>query len=129
MIKILVLINRNPRLSVQEFRDYYENNHANFMNELKSVVKDYRRNYANVEGTKLVNTFHQPTFAASGLDVPFCDVVTELWLEDLNALRELYRILGETQVGAQIKDDEDSFLDKASLRVMVCDEVITDLRR
>jgi len=52
MIKILVLINRNPRLSVQEFRDYYENNHANFMNPtgarnsanfLKEIVTDNPR--------------------------------------------------------------------------------------
>jgi uncharacterized protein (TIGR02118 family) len=117
MIKLIILLKRKPGLSREEFRRHYETRHAPLaMKYLDHLLLDYRRNYPQREFSYLAS--NSTTMESGGS----YDAVAEMVVQDTAALEEMYRILADPEVKSVIGKDEATFLDRDSIRIMVCEE-------
>jgi uncharacterized protein (TIGR02118 family) len=117
MIKLVILLKRKPGLSQEDFRRHYENRHAPLaLKYLDHLLLDYRRNYPQRELSYLSSNLASPESGGS------YDAVAEMVVADSAALEELYRVLADPQVKSVIAEDEARFLDRDSIRIMVCEE-------
>ena len=123
MLKVMAFIRRRANISREEFRRHYETGHAPMIRNIAPLILGYRRNYYQPQFDALIHGFHGFHGPPTGGE-PY-DAVTEVWLADEAALQAMYRTLRAD--AARVHDDEDRFLDKASLRVIVVEEVVTDL--
>lgn len=116
MVKLVILIRRRPDLSLEEFRARYERHAPLALSYLKDVLIDYRRSYPVKE--------HSYVSAASAVEESHFeyDVVTEMRLRSAGDLDRMFQILAEPEVEKVIRADEDTFLDRDSIRVLVCEE-------
>lgn len=97
MIKTVAFIARRPDVEPEAFRDHYERVHAPLaLPHLAGIVR-YARNHvvAPIAG-------EAPEFACA----------TEFWWRDGRAITALLARL-ETEAGAEIRRDEDTFMDRA----------------
>jgi len=99
MIKLMALIAKLPELSRNEFRDYYEEQHAPLVASLLPMIARYTRSYLP----------DRPEVPGNLGDANF-DVLTELWFEDDAALAAFWARLAEPEVRAAIRADESNFL-------------------
>lgn len=116
--KILLLMKRRPGLSVDEFRDYYENHHvALALKGGGGAITRYVRRYLEP----------QPD-AESGTneELPY-DVVTELWFDDEAAWRGTLGHLTTAVKPRELIEDEERLFDRSSMRIATVVEQETDL--
>jgi hypothetical protein len=112
MIKIIACIKRQPDLTLDEFRDYYEHRHAPLFqrtipDDVAAAIVSYVQNHAVPLGSGTA-------------DGPF-DCITEIGFEDLAGMRRWSSwYLGPE--GAVLRDDEAHFMDTASRLVVVTEE-------
>ena len=99
MPKLVALISKQPQLSAEEFRDYYEANHAPLVASLLPMIQRYTRSYLPVE----------PDVPGDRGDANF-DVLTELWFADEAQLDAFWIRIREPEVSAAIRSDEANFL-------------------
>jgi hypothetical protein len=117
MIKLVILLKRKPGLSLEEFRRHYEICHAPLaLKYLDHLLLDYRRNYPQREFSYLASNSETKESGGS------YDAVAEMVVQDSVALEEVYKVLADPAVKAVIAEDEARFLDRDSIRIMVCDE-------
>lgn len=117
MIKLICLLKRKPGLSAAEFRRYYEDHHAPLaLKYLRGLLLDYRRNYPQQEISHLAEK------AAAGETELSYDAVTEMVVRDAAVLSEVNRVLARPEVKAVIAADEEAFLDRSAIRILVCEE-------
>jgi uncharacterized protein (TIGR02118 family) len=116
VIKVLAFIRRRPDLSLDAFREYYEQHHAPLINRLLPFYAAYNRNYL------------EAPFRPDQQGVDF-DVVTELVFAS-TADHDAWRAaLADPAVIAEIRADERNFLDQGATRMWVVDEHVDDLAR
>ena len=116
MVKLVILIKRRPDLSVKEFKARYERHAPLALSYLKDVLIDYRRNYPVKEYS------YVSADSAVGELLFEYDVVTEMRLRSSEDLDKMFQILADPEVEKVIRADEDTFLDRESIRVLVCEE-------
>jgi hypothetical protein len=120
MIKLICLLKRKPGLSAAEFRRYYEDHHVPLaLKFLRGLLLDYRRNYPQREIS------HLSEKAATGETGFSYDAITEMIVRDADALSEVYRVLARPEVKSVIAADEEAFLDRSAIRILVCDEQLS----
>lgn len=107
MYKVMAFLARKPGISREEFRAYYEANHAPLVGRLAPRMAAYRRNYLD---------FDEP-FKRDEDQIGF-DVVTEMEFEDRAACERWFDAFRAPGVFDQVAEDEEKFLDRG--RVMVC---------
>ncbi len=99
MPKLIALISKQAHLSAEEFREYYEANHAPLVARLLPMISRYTRSYlpaeADVPGNQGAANF---------------DVLTELWFDDEVQLAAFWKRIREPEVQAAIRADEANFL-------------------
>jgi uncharacterized protein (TIGR02118 family) len=100
VIKLIVLIKRREDLTIEEFRDYYENRHAplfqrTISREVRDAVKLYVQNHA-VPMEQRTN--------------PPYDCVTEFGFDDTAGLT-LWTQWYRGEEGKVLRDDEENFMD------------------
>ena len=105
--KILLFMRRRPDISVEAFRDYYENRHAPLCKQYSSGMKRYIRRYIEPQP-------HPET--GPGGDLPF-DVITELWFDDEEVFRDTVSYLTTTVMPDEIVADEKNLFDRESFRI------------
>lgn len=105
--KILIFMKRRPDISVEEFRDYYENQHAPLCRKYAQGMTRYIRRY-------LVPRPHPET--GPGEDLGF-DVITELWFDDENVFNGTVAYLSTTLMPEEIVEDEKQLFDRSSFRI------------
>lgn len=116
MVKLIALLKKKPGMSREDFISYYEMRHAPLALHLTEMGHDYRRNYprsARVEGREVDAA-------------PEYDVITEVWFRDQAAYQAFAASMKTQEVRAQIVADEERFLDRASSRIFIVDEYITE---
>ncbi len=106
---------RKPGMTLDEFRDYYENHHVKLVLELLPHPVDYRRNY-RVDGSEF-DPFDQK---ANG--EPDYDVIQESWYPSREAFEEMAAIAGRPEVAGPIVADEEKFMDRSATQLMLFDE-------
>lgn len=106
MIKIMLLVNRKPGVSREEFRRHYESTHAPLAaSHLKHLVR-YVRNYVTGQ-------------FRTDFD---CDVVTEFWFDYPGTWREARQALLPQDMLDLFAEDEARFMDRGSMRVLVIEQ-------
>jgi EthD domain len=127
MIKIIVLIKRNPKLTKEQFRAHYEGVHANLALEyIRPYLLDYRRNYP-VSSFSYVDAVESPDGAGyrEGYDY---DCITELWCADRPTMDAMFAKLAEPATRKIIAEDEARFLDPKSVVMITCEEHRSSIR-
>lgn len=109
---------RKPGMSVEAFRDYYENRHVPLCLQYASGMKRYIRRFIDP----------QPhTETGAGDDLAF-DVITELWFDDETVFRGALAHLSYSTMADEIVEDEKKLFDRSSFRIATVVECETDLR-
>jgi hypothetical protein len=115
--KILLLMKRRPGMSVEEFRDYYENNHAPLGAKYSQGITRYVRRYLEPQP-------HPETGPAA--ELPY-DVITELWFEDEAIFKGTLQYLTTSIMPDEIVEDEKKLFDRSSFRTATVVECDTDM--
>ena len=119
MIKIVMPMKRRPGMSVEEFREYYENHH-------RLIGEKYLRGYAS----KYLRRFTNPTPDREGnLTDPEFDVFLEIWYPDMETMQSCSEKLSEPEVNKEIYTDEEKLFDTniKNMRSYILDEFESDI--
>lgn len=114
MFKVLIFLKRKPGLSLEAFRDYYENVHAKLALKHPGAMKRYIRRYVRPFPNVITGAVEELDF----------DVVTECWFESKAAFAE--GALPD-DIRAEIAADEERVFDRPKTRFVTVSEVETDL--
>lgn len=117
--KVVEFMKRRPGMSVEEFRDYYENRHAPLCEKYCQNLVRYVRRY--------IDPLPHPE-TGPGDDLPF-DVMTELWLEDEDAFNSLVGYITTTIMPDEVIEDEKQLFDRSSFRITTVVECESDLSK
>jgi uncharacterized protein (TIGR02118 family) len=115
--KILLLMKRRPGMSVEAFRDYYENHHVPLALKYSTAVTRYIRRY--------LEPHTNPDTGESG-ELPY-DVVTELWFDDEETWRGTVSYLETSVMSDEIVADELNLFDRPTMRMATVVECETDM--
>jgi uncharacterized protein (TIGR02118 family) len=119
--KILLLMKRKPGMSMEAFKDYYENNHVPLAmangGGRESGITRYMRRYL----TPLPH-------AESGTneELPY-DVVSELWFDDEATFRGTVEYLSTTVMNETVVNDEMNLFHRPTMRMAIVEECETDM--
>ena len=106
MVKTVALIKRKPGLTHEEFVKHYEEVHAPLALEFFGALKKYVRNYL---------------VGLPGEEEPPFDCITEFWFEDLAAGLATQE-LSQSEAAQALHEDEDRFMDRASVVSFLVEE-------
>lgn len=120
--KIILFLKRKPGMSVQAFRDYYENHHSKLAEKYSTgAVKRYVRRYIEpVEGAG-------PSAATA--DALGFDVITEVWIEDANVFAQVAAFLAKNAPPPDVLEDELKLFDRDKSRVATVVEYESDVSK
>lgn len=107
MFKAMVLLKRKPGLSLQQFIDHYENNHAPLGVKYQTKMVRYIRHYLHPSPYPLDGSVVEAEY----------DVLTELWFEDKQAYDEGMALMMAPEANAVLSEDEVRFLDLGKSRL------------
>jgi EthD domain len=111
--KLLILIRRKPGLSVQQFRQYYEERHSKLGEESSPKVGMiyYCRRYLEPISN----------------DEPEYDVLTECWFDDFDKFTNVVARLRSEALSSDVYDDEARFMDRSKTRFFTVVEHVSVL--
>lgn len=115
--KILLFMKRRPGMTVEAFRDYYENKHVPLCAKYMSGITRYVRRYLDPQP-------HPES--GSNEELPY-DVITELWFEDEAVFRGTVKYLSTGTMANEVIEDEKKLFDRASMRMATVVEQESDL--
>jgi uncharacterized protein (TIGR02118 family) len=115
--KILLPMKRKPGMSVEAFRDYYENHHAPFCEQFSTSVSRYIRRY--------LDAHPHPENGEPG-ELPY-DVITELWFDDEAVFKGTLAYLTSAIMPDEVVADEQNLFDRSSFRIVTVTERESDL--
>lgn len=108
MVKAITFIKRKPGMAVEEFQEYWRTRHAEIVSDLPGL-----RGY--VQSHSLLSGYRRGELVYDG--------IAEVWFDDVQAMRDLVG----TAAYAAVQADEEKFIDKTSMGVILTDEhVIKD---
>jgi hypothetical protein len=110
--KVLLFLKRKPGMSVEAFRDYYENHHRLLGEKYSVGVRRYVRRYLDPVG-------------GEG-ELPF-DVVTELWFDDREVRDKVADFVSRGEPPADVIEDEHRLFDRPKARVATVVEFESDM--
>jgi uncharacterized protein (TIGR02118 family) len=115
--KILLFMKRKPGMTMEQFKDYYENHHVPLCLKYASAVNRYVRRYLTPQ-----------RHAESGTceELPY-DVVTELWFDDEAVFRGTVEYLANTVMSDEVVQDEMNLFDRPTMRMATVTECETTM--
>ena len=116
--KILLFMKRRPGMTLEAFRDYYENHHAPLCAKYASGVSRYVRRFL---------TPHPNPETGESAELPY-DVITELWFEDEATFRGTVQYLSTSIMPDEVVEDEKRLFDRSKLRmatVVECESALS----
>ncbi|WAS91296.1 EthD domain-containing protein [Nannocystis punicea] len=113
MLTIMAFLAKRPDLTTEAFIDHYENHHVPLICRLVGPPPVYRRSYLRRDHAVLPG-------AAIGFDV-----VTEQKFADREALDAWLAAVSRPEVAAQVRADEERFLDHRHYFAYVVEEHVT----
>jgi hypothetical protein len=105
--KILLFLKRRPGMSVEAFRDYYENRHVPLCAKYVSGVSRYMRRF--------LDPMPNPETGRND-ELPF-DVITELWFEDEAVFKATRDYLATSVMPDEVVEDEKNLFDREKSRM------------
>lgn len=114
------MLKRKPAITPEQFRDHYEKSHAVLAhNYLGHLLLEYKRCYN--AGTWGGGAPTEPAGSFGPMKWEY-DCVTEWVTPDEAAFNEIIRLAADPVIGKIFYDDEENFLDRASMILFKCDE-------
>ncbi|MGO9932623.1 MAG: EthD domain-containing protein [Steroidobacteraceae bacterium] len=117
--KILLFMKRRPGMSVEAFRDYYENHHAPLCVTYASGMKRYERRFL---------TPHPNPDTGATEELAF-DVITELWFDDETVFRSTVAYLSTSKMPDPVVEDEKRLFDRSKTRMATVVECVSALTK
>jgi len=119
--KILLLMKRKPGMSMEAFRDYYENRHvplamANSGGHDSGIVRYMRRYLTSLPHAE----------SGTNEELPY-DVVSELWFDDEAKFRGTVEYLSTTIMNDAVVEDELNLFDRPTMRMATVVECETGM--
>ena len=108
MLKIIVMLKRNPALSPEQFRKHYEDVHAPLAGKTFPFIRKYVRNYV----MPLPSAGSEPRF----------DCITEQWFDDKDTFKKMTEIYASEE-GRHVREDEKKVFDMTKLELLFVEEV------
>lgn len=114
--KILLFMKRRPGMSIEDFRDYYENRHVPLCLKYSGGVARYFRRYLDPQ-----------THAESGRndELPY-DVITELWFDNEATWKATVAYISSTVMPDEVVTDELNLFDRPTMRMATVVEKETE---
>jgi hypothetical protein len=110
VFKILMFLKRRPGMTLQAFRDYYENVHRKLGEKYAAGVCRYVRRYVEpLPGSP------------PGNELDF-DVITETWFEDRSVFEKVAAFLSSGELPADVLADEERLFDRSKSRFITVSE-------
>ncbi|MGQ4600691.1 EthD domain-containing protein [Nocardia sp. R6R-6] len=120
-VRVVALIRRKPGTTREEFIEHYENHHARLIAGHKyKWLADYTRNYV-IPGTEI-----QKLDGDDG-SLPDCDVITIASFNTVEDYEAFTRASSDPEFQRAVVADEESFMDRDSIRFFRVDAHVTDL--
>lgn len=121
MIAMILLLKRKPGMTREQFRHHYETSHVMLAKKhVGHLFHDYRRHYVGdviaMRGEEVV---------VNAVEEGAYDVITKIVFKGQAAVDEFWRIYAIPEVFAELRADEQCFLDMPTMRVNICEEVKT----
>jgi len=117
--KLLLFLKRRPGMSMQEFRDYYENVHSKIGEKYSDGVLRYVRRYLQPLPDPHTGKPEEMEY----------DVVTELWFEDRSVFERVAALLSSGVMHPDVVEDEKRLFDRPKMRYAAVVECDSDLSR
>jgi len=106
IFKVLIFLKRRPGMSLEAFRDYYENVHAKLGEKYAVNLRRYLRRY--------VQPLPQAAIGAPA-EMSF-DVITELWFDDRAVFEQVAQFAPRGELPADVLADEERLFDRSQTR-------------
>lgn len=120
-VRVVALIRRKPGTTREEFIEHYENHHARLIASHKyRWLADYTRNYV-IPGTEIQK------MDGDGGSLPDCDVITVASFSTVEDYEAFTQASGDPEFQRAVLADEESFMDRDSIRFFRVDAYVTDL--
>ncbi|MFA7597188.1 MAG: EthD domain-containing protein [Novosphingobium sp.] len=112
MFKAVVLIKRKKGMSMKDFIEYYENNHAPLAISKVPNLRRYVRHFIRPYGNEVY---------ATEAEAPY-DVITEIWFDNEEEFHKGMSYLSEPETASLIAADEENLFDRSSIRFMTMED-------
>ena len=106
MPRLIALICKKPSISEEDFKSYYESNHAPLIESLFPTLTGYKRTYL-LKSNMLNDTL---PLESDGVPSQY-NVITELTFDDEEGLYQFFELGKNEDVIEAIRNDEANFLD------------------
>jgi hypothetical protein len=117
--KILIFLKRRPGMSVEAFRDYYENRHARLCEKYTTGVTRYMRRF--------LDPLPNPETGRND-ELPY-DVITELWFDDEATFEATVKYVSTSVMPGEVIADEMNLFDRGKSRIATVVECESQLSR
>ncbi len=118
MIKLMMCLRRNPKLSREEFQDYWKNSHAPLFMKNAQVMK--AKKY--VQSHTLNSPLNDGMKASRGMMDAY-DGVAEVWFASEAELMEVMGSDDMARLGKVLMEDEQKFIDHGASSAFIVTEV------
>lgn len=115
--KVLIFLKRRPGMSIESFRNYYEDVHAKLCTKYAVGARRYLRRY--------VEPLRQPLTGAN--DEMDFDVITELWFDERAIFDTVLKYAARGTLPPDVLADEERLFDRTKSRFSTVIEMETDL--
>lgn len=102
MYKLVAILKRREGMSPEQFRDYYETQHAPLAKTLIPGLRRYVRRYPRPQ---IVAGYPTPPPLAF-------DVITELWFDSADDFEQAMAVFSAPEVAALLREDELRLFDR-----------------
>jgi hypothetical protein len=117
MLKQVFLLKRRPGMTLEEFKDYYENHHAKLGEAFLTTARRYVRRYVKPQKNPLTGQVIELDF----------DVVMEIWWDSKEACNEAMKKAVADGFYKLAYEDEERLFDTHDNRVFTVEEYDSDL--
>ena len=117
--KILMFMKRRPGMTLEAFRDYYENHHVPLCLKYTSGVSRYVRRFVTPQRNPETGATQELQF----------DVITELWFEDEAVFHGTVDYLATSIMPDEIVEDEKRLFDRTQTRMATVIECESTLQK
>lgn len=125
---VLIFAHRKPGLSPAEFKSHYESSHVPLVQSLAGPLfpRSHTRRYIQrVQGSTEGSTDNasHPAVVLVGTPADFeYDAFAELVFDDETAFQAFFACVSQVEAAGRIAEDEEKFLDRAKMRVVLVDD-------
>ncbi|MEM7354375.1 MAG: EthD domain-containing protein [Acidobacteriota bacterium] len=118
MIKLLMCLRRNPKLSREEFQDYWKNSHGRLFMQNAHIMR--AKKY--VQSHTITSPLNDGMKASRGMTEEY-DGVAEVWFESEADLMEAMGSEAMVDLGQILMADEEKFIDHGASCAFIVSEV------